>query len=366
MDFEIVKATGPKRPRDESLLEAYETRSYYDVVYTPQIAAAAEAPKEPPAAPAVPAVPAEPAEDDVDAADESDAVVESEDLDAEAFYARFVARSPEQAAAELEAPQRSDAWLAARKHAITASNFGAAAGHNKYCSPAECALDKLWGTFKGNEYTIYGTFHEPDARRTFEALLDGELKPTLEAMYAAATGGGYYKSHVLFETGLLKAHQQPWMAVSPDGLLRLQGSRGYVWLLAEYKCPARLRDSESHPYAKSLYNVPEYYMDQIQGIMGLLNKWPDLLALGAASAGVDHDAALAAKGTVAPVAAFFVVWQPKQIHVTRVPYDKAYYTETLEPALEDFFFKRYLPLAVLKHNGALVEGTDTAAPVIEV
>lgn len=357
MDFEFVHS-GPKRARNEGLLEAFETRTYYDVVYSPEIVADRAEEK--------PAIP-----DRTDADDNPEEALEelveeaivADDLTAEAFYAKFVARTPEQAAAELAAPQRSDAWLAARKHAITASNFGAAAGHNKYSSQADCAIDKLWNTFKGNEYTIYGTFHESDARVTFEKLLDGELKATLEEIYGAATRGGHYAGHVLFETGLLKAYQQPWMAVSPDGLLRLHGNKGYVWLLAEYKCPARLRDSEGHPYAKSLHNVPEYYMDQIQGIMGLLNKWPDLLALGAASADVAHDAAMA---FVAPVAAFFVVWQPKQIHVTRVPYDHTYYTETLEPALESFFFKRYLPLAVLKHNGALVEGTDTAAPVIEL
>jgi hypothetical protein len=96
-------------------------------------------------------------------------------------------------------------------------------------------------------------------------------------------------------------------------------------------------------------------MDQIQGIMGLLNKFPDLL-----------EYISCAPGQKPPAACFFVIWQPLQMHVTRVPFDNDYYSKTLEPALESWYFQRYLPLAVLKHNGNLIEGSDTAATSIEM
>jgi hypothetical protein len=271
------------------------------------------------------------------------------------FYERFVSRSPSQCMKELQAPQRSVEWLAARAHAITASSFGAAAGHNAYCSPKDLVIEKLWRTFIGNEYTQYGTFHEPDARNTFFNLLSGPLKPTLLDLCPNQ------ESFDLFETGLLKASEQPWMAVSPDGLIRMNGPKGPTWALVEYKCPARLRDSEAHPYKKDRYNVPPYYMDQMQGIMGLLNKYPELLDHAAAAAGLDREGPT----RIGPQVAFFVVWQPHQIHVTRVPFDSLYWSGSLEPALERWFFDLYLPYATLKANGELVENSLTASrPII--
>jgi YqaJ-like viral recombinase domain len=288
----------------------------------------------------------------------------AEQLSAEAFYNAFVKRSFEECLIEAAAPQRSVLWHAARAYCITASNFGAAVGSNKYMSPDDLVLDKLWSSFKGNANTMYGTFHENDARESLLRSLDGGLHPTLEKLYAThfarhGTAGHYatvadeenvtYESFELIETGLLKHHEQPWMAVSPDGLLFLDGSRGRMAVLVEYKCPAAKRDSERHPYAYSPHNVPEYYYDQIQGIMGLLNKYPSLINV-----------------RTGPSHALFVVWQPRQHHVTLVPYDHESYNAKLEPALTRWYFDKYLPFAALKHNGALVPGTTEAAPIIEI
>lgn len=352
-----VGFVSPKRQRDDcAIIDMFETWTLTDdVVYTVETRSSKEE-EETDQSPTL-QPDAEEAEDDE--SEES----ETADLSVRQFYEKFVHRTAAACAAELAAPQRSPAWLAARAQAITASNFGAAAGHNKHCTPKQLALDKLWSTFRGNEYTQYGTFHEPDARASFMNALAGPLKSTLESIY-----GGPCKWD-LFETGLLKAHHQPWMAVSPDGILRLRphdegvsSSDPIRWLLVEYKCPARLRDTDYHPYRAYPHNVPEYYMDQVQGIMGLLNKWPDLLSAAEASVGLDRMGPYK-KG---PTEAFFVVWQPHQIHVTRVPFDQAYYKDLLEPALEAWYFGMYLPLATLKHNGALVEFTDTAAPPISI
>ena len=257
----------------------------------------------------------------------------------EEFYDAFVARSPEECLLESSAPQRSYIWHAARKYCITASSFGAAVGHNKYSSPEVCAKEKLWSSFRGNEFTEYGTFHEKDAQDSFMKNLPS-LEPTLQDILPG------YDSYKFYETGLLKSPEVPWMAVSPDGLLQLKANGKTKWALVEFKCPARLRHCSGHPYAKdNNVNVPRYYMDQVQGICGLLNEKPDILKMVEPSASEPIEDI------------FFVVWQPQQIHITRLKYDHEYYTDTLKPALESWYFKLFLPMAYLKHNGQLIENT---------
>lgn len=362
--MDLFEITTKKRTRDddhERPMIEFETRVYYnEVVYTIETV-------KPAAEMADPAVSASESSD----AESVEEIIERPTLSSEDFYNEFVVRTQEQCEAELLAPQRSLEWLEARRHCITASNFGAAVGHNKYATPNSVALDKLWSTFKGNSFTAYGTYHESDAQKSFVNIINGPLHSNLKILYKNGTGG-LYKSFQLFETGLLKHYKQPWMAVSPDGLLRLSGTSGPMWILVEYKCPARLRDSSGHPYATSPNNVPEYYGDQMQGIMGLFNKFPDLLngkGMNVVAESQVYDTTEAPTENDAyftvPMA-FFVVWQPRQVHVTLVPYKHEYYTKSLEPALENWFFETYLPLAVLKHNGSLVPGTATTAPVIEV
>ena len=329
MDFVIVDDFKPQVPSQAALAD-YETRTYFDVVYTPEDAVRADA---------------ECAQSSTESSRSSQSSDSSKAYTSASFYDAFVRRTANQCALEAAAPQRSMLWLDARAHCITASNFGAAAGHNKYMSPRALVIDKLWNVFKGNAFTAYGTFHEPDAAKSLEALLKTSLKLTLEDMYAKAFKGqhGLLTGYELIEVGLLKSHECPWMAVSPDGLLRLDGTCGPAWVLVEYKCPARLRHTDGHPYSTSPRCVPEYYMDQMQGIMGLLPK------LGRPCLG-----------------ALFVVWQPRQVHVTRVPFEQTYYTDVLEPALRNWYFTMYLPLAVLKANGQLVPGTDTGASVLDL
>ena len=391
MDFTIDYDVGPKKRRRESVtvLEDYQTDTFADSVYTPEFVCAAAGGSG--GSVGTTGAAGGGAEEDDDEEEEVPLAEPAEALTATEFYDRFVRRTPEACIAELMAPQRSQAWLDARKHAITASNFGAASGNNKYEGPAELVISKLWSTFQGNEATRYGTFHEPDARASLEAALEGPLRPTLVDQYVKAITGRGRKAvapeqvdaelqYSLFETGLLKHSAQPWMAVSPDGILRLttdsDAAAGVppVWLLVEYKCPARLRDAEDHPYKKDPHNVPPYYMDQMQGILGLFNKFPELQDTGfqaacssGASSACSSGASSAGGGAASidgPRSALFVVWQPHQFHVTLVPFQKEYYSKSLEPALEAWYFGRYLPLATLQYNGQLGPGTDTASPPI--
>lgn len=254
------------------------------------------------------------------------------------FYAKFVARTPEECAAELAAPQRSAAWLRARSLAITASDFGAAAGHNAYNSPEELLERKLWDSFQGNDATAWGSYCEEFAGHAFSAWY--------KSAHPAA------KRVVLHSENLMKSSSAPWMAVSPDGLLETQGEDGEVKMeLVEFKCPVRDggRDGgrSGHPYAKYAGNVPPYYMDQVQGIAGYLNStmggYRGILLSGI----------------------WFVVWRPTYMWVTRVMVDPSYYSGTLLPALQSFYFQKLLPAFAHKHNGVLKPGQIIPAEIVQ-
>ena len=79
-----------------------------------------------------------------------------------------------------QAPQGSREWLDARKYRLTASNFGAAAGRNRFRSPEQLVQDMLYGEFKGNEATRWGSQMESVALDAYVARKQGEI----------AAGGG--------------------------------------------------------------------------------------------------------------------------------------------------------------------------------
>ena len=348
MDQYVIQEHGAFEPQATSSdgLKDYETRQFWkEVVYT--VERCTERPHD--------QVTKSP-ELENDSSSDEEPTMETQ-LTLKQFYQLYVKRkSQEDCWDEFHAPQRSLEWLQARKYCITASNFGAAVGHNVYESPQQLAINKIWNSFQGNAFTHYGTYHEPDAAASLATALRGPLFKTLQQCFDPSIE--IFDRYEVLETGLLKWHQQPWMAVSPDGILLLHGrslvdnSTVRKSLLIEYKCPARLRDCESHPYAKHEHNVPEYYMDQMQGIMGLFHKYPELLRT------LYHCSA--------PQKALFVVWQPKQMHCTLVPFQEAYYTNSLEPSLRQWYFKQYLPLAFLKHQNLLIEGTGTSSGVLEL
>jgi hypothetical protein len=279
------------------------------------------------------------------------------------FYRTCVGRTALQCANESSAPQRSTLWLEARRYCITASNFGAAVGHNSYMSPEQLVADKIWSCFKGNAFTAFGTFHENDASKSLEGLLDNELQSTLKNFWTSSGHTGSFKWR-LHEVGLLKWHKKPWMAVSPDGLLELYAADSDAaaaeWILVEYKCPARQRDSDAHPYAKWSNNVPDYYMDQIQGVMGLLNDAPELLP--GCQKGLSPQKG--PKGPTGPKKCIFLVWQKHQVHISWVPFEAKYWSTSLEPGLRSWYFKKYLPRAYLKSTDSLVQGTLLAGKPI--
>lgn len=250
-----------------------------------------------------------------------------EDISASDFYKMFVDRTSDQCATELSAPQRSSLWLQARTLCITASDFGGAVGHNAYSSPDDLIQRKLWDTFQGNQATAWGSFCEDLAADAFVAW-------TRRTFPRAQT--------ILHTENLIKCSSTPWMAVSPDGILESRDASGRVTMdLVEFKCPtkeSRLGGKSSHPYSQYPSNVPPYYMDQIQGISGYIN----------------HRVGGFRGHQLSSI--WFVVWRPSRLWVTKVPIDNTYFTESLYPALERFYFGRLLPAFAHKYNNRLREG----------
>jgi putative phage-type endonuclease len=232
------------------------------------------------------------------------------------FYDKFVARTPTQCIEELAAPQRSDAWLLARKFSITASQFGSATGLSPYQTPDELVMDKVWNTFEGNAATEWGTLHEKHAKDVFLEWFLFHLGSKFEFV----------------EENLMKYSAEPWMAASPDGILKYEQDGKLCYDLVEFKCPAYLRSTKNHPYAK-YNNIPPHYKAQIQGVMGYLNAHSEMKF----------------------ERCWFVVWQPHQTWITLQPFDAEYYAD-LHKRLETWYFNKLLPAFTHQYNGLISKG----------
>lgn len=214
----------------------------------------------------------------------------------------------------MNLPQRTEEWLQARQGRITASNYGAAVGHNPYTSAKKLVIEALWKTFQGNAYTQWGNDHEDEAAHVYKRFLDKYFPHE------------FYHIHF---PGLIVNRHNPWVACSPDGLPvqfvydKKTGQVKHIRFLLEIKCPGR----------KQLYDaIPPYYFDQIQGIMGILNlPWCD-----------------------------FVVWIPEKTQIRRFKFDQTYFEQYLYPQLQKFYFDQYLPEYVKQQRG---ETTGPPTPI---
>lgn len=253
--------------------------------------------------------------------DEKEEVI-PEPLKPSQFYDAFVHRSEKQCTEEGVADQRSELWLQARAFCITASQFGSAVGKNPYQSPDNLVMEKLWKGFKGNEATQWGNDHEPHARESFQNFF--KVFATSEK----------YTLISFQEPNLVKFAAEPWIAVSPDGLVSYTTAEGEKCTdLIEYKCPAYLRNTDTHPYSKHPSNTPPYYACQMQGIMGYYNS---------------H-----LKSQIKRC--WFVVWQPHQCWITLHAEQKDMYKDIHEK-LQSWYFSSYLPRLTHKYNKTISIG----------
>jgi len=151
--------------------------------------------------------------------------------------------------------QGSQEWLNARKNRLTASNFGAAAGRNRFMSPTELAREMLYSTFKGNDATRWGNEKEPLAMDAYISQMRQKLPPEDAQSFSVTTSGLH----------LCQTH--PWLAASPDGHAHVRGTTGLI----EIKCP----------FSQRIYpKIPEYYYDQLQ--VPAQHCLPALVMLGVA------------------------------------------------------------------------------------
>lgn len=124
--------------------------------------------------------------------------------------------------------QRTEAWYAARKGKLTASDINTALGENPYKSRLQLVLEKagMPSEFKGNVATEHGQKYEPVACEKYEKEYGRKV----------------------YEYGLLPHPTINFLAGSPDGVTN-EGE------LIEIKCP----------YSRKIKpEVPSYYYGQIQ------------------------------------------------------------------------------------------------------
>lgn len=222
--------------------------------------------------------------------------------------------TPDEARRIANYTQGSSEWLKSRVGRITASNFGAAMGLNKFMSMRSLLKQLLWGGFTGNVATRWGQDHESVARDEYIAAKRQEF-----ATAGDGDGDDAPTDIRVEETGLVINVDRPWMGNSPDGIVHVTHRSGVTTRgLLEIKCPFKKAFYEPTP-------VPVYYYCQIQGTMGNLDlPWCD-----------------------------FVVWTPTGLQVTRVPFDPVFWSEELLPKVSRFYFDHYVPLAILKEEGLL-------------
>lgn len=267
----------------------------------------------------------------------------------------------EQREAIASLKQGTDAWLEARYGRLTASNFGAAAGHHVPGSRRKLLEAMLWPEFHkldgmAAKFAAYGTKNESVARDIY--LADRR-----------ARGNACVR---VFETGLLVSLEHGWLGSSPDfiveeytdaherpvgdvvnphharepySILRQQSTPPGIAFPAptgritqgcgEIKCPAtQMLYSRSGKHDK--YGFPEYYYDQIQGIMAI-NHWPWCDT---------------------------VVYTPRETQVIRFHANGEYWRNELFPALQKFYFEDFLPRVALRMQGRLKRGEIDAKMII--
>ena len=97
----------------------------------------------------------------------------------------------------------SKQWKIERRRRITASRVGGIAKMRKTTKRSKNVQEMLYGTFRGNIATVYGTEMEDIARVEY-------------ATHQQQNG----HTHLSIEScGLIVSSENPWLAASPDGLV---------------------------------------------------------------------------------------------------------------------------------------------------
>jgi len=276
----------------------------------------------------------------------------------------FLAVTAEQVVNIRSFKQRSPEWLQARVGRLTASNFGAAAGFNPHQSPNQLLQELLWGSFEGNRATRWGTIMEDVAKLDY-------IKHMYDQHFMTARRiGELRKNHdvtpfecKVWECGLTVFEEAPFLAGSPDGLVHTNTFDGKeLRLLLEIKCPGpdpKKPYSEQAAYQESKYpdipaGIPPYYYCQIQGLMAIYKlQHTDFVVKTVAALPEDQQALLDAGDVWNPSLNQVV---PSSLDVKRYSFNEQFWTNTLFPRLQSFYYDRYLPALSLQKSGLLQPG----------
>jgi hypothetical protein len=263
--------------------------------------------------------------------------------------------------------QGTPEWLRSRHGRLTASNFGAAVGHQGKAKMKELLKHMVWPETAGltgfvRRLAQYGTDHEDIARNIYVADRNSGANP----LYADT-------KFRIFERGLLVSVTHGWLGASPDFVVEesanartpqisapanvhhlhdpyvIEHSEGYFYYLqsrpavavppdagsaivqgcGEIKCPAaKVKVFYSEKAEHATYGFPVYYYDQIQGAMAI-NSWPwcDV-----------------------------VIFTPERTQVTRFSRNEPYWSRVLFPKLHAFYFQMFLPALGHRVAGRLAYG----------
>jgi len=243
----------------------------------------------------------------------------------ESYIKKFLSVTPEERDELAKAEQRTPIWFKAREGRASASRFGGLVGlgygydrnGRQRDSMDATAKEFIHGLFKGNIACRYGTFCEPICAEVMERSLGPRIRAEEGVVGVRFTYPGF-----------LCNVAEPWVGVSPDGIIEVDHADGTVERrLIEIKCP----------YSKRHYpTIPSQYWCQIQGIMGL--------------EAIDR--------------CYFVVMTPTEVHFEEYNYDREFFEGFLMPTMRTFYMETLLPLLALKRMGLLKKGQTKLVPVV--
>ena len=147
--------------------------------------------------------------------------------------------------------QRSPEWFNQRNNSITASDFSAAVGEDKYSTPEELLLKKcgLGETFNGNKFTRHGVIFEDCAIAIYEKMY--KTKVFDFGLVSHGCAGNHSRGETI-----------NYIAASPDGINELG-------VMLEIKCPIPRKPVHHNPNKHGDTSgdkdiVPHGYYCQIQ------------------------------------------------------------------------------------------------------
>eukprot|EP00466_Bigelowiella_natans_P001704 jgi/Bigna1/78528/fgenesh1_pg.55_\ len=224
---------------------------------------------------------------------------------------------PQKVPGDLSTPNPE--WIKARQFRLTASTFGAAAGHNRYSTPKQLVERLLRREHISSPAMDWGNEHERDAEAAYTMRRMSQFEAARRARLSlrphshhngpfvdTAASDAADERLIIEHPGLCIHPEKPWLAASPDGYIKeilspetphirgigedgeeeaLQTSQlGIV----EYKCPYSQRERRAAsvaPFYRRMRQpsgiiapIPPYYFDQIQGTMAVTGReWCDFV-----------------------------------------------------------------------------------------